>query len=98
MQQRSLTSHWPKKTLQSVPSESVQPRDSISYEDKKAIIAAKTELLRERWELGDPPGLIKKAGAPPKDAQQDHPWGECSIGSVMLGFVLQRQRQLRNVE
>jgi len=69
MQQRSLTSHWQKKTLQSVPSESVQPRDSISYEDKKAIIDAKTKLLRERWELGDAPGLIKKAGAPPKEAQ-----------------------------
>jgi hypothetical protein len=67
--QRSLASHWPKKTLQSVPSESVQPRDSISYEDKKAIIDAKTKLLRERWELGDAPGLIKKAGAPPKEAQ-----------------------------
>ena len=75
--------------MQSVPSESVQPTDSISYEDKKAIIAAKTELLRERWELGDPPGS-SLAG--------HHPWGECSIGSVMLGFVLKRQRQLRNVE
>ena len=30
--QRSLASHWPKKTLQSVSSESVQSRDSISYD------------------------------------------------------------------
>ena len=64
MQQRSLTSHWQKKTLQSVPSESVQPRDSISYEDKKAIIDAKTKLLRERWELGDAPAPSPAASDP----------------------------------
>ena len=38
--------------------------ESISYEDKKAIIDAKTKLLRERWELGDAPAPSPAASDP----------------------------------